>query len=521
MTADAAPQPLVLADTAVAIMCMPCQRTCGYFTPTADLVLADLTGREDCHPIHPFAAWCREPALRSRLAGRASRILVLFDDLAVTRSWMLPPNPPDLDDLWPDIHATATMLTAHTLCPVDVARFSEFLDRYAVRATFESLVAEYAHDFTAALSSPNSALKRAMEHELARRRRFAHETGKPTPVKALQERAARQLANYAAQGTLLRRWGIAAYLPWMSAEVELMTAREPAFWSNVLDFFYDQHPRVPTADDALGAIPDAHKELRTTLALYLRDLPATPGAIVPGLVTDVMAALSKLLTPGLLASGAREITALNRVLPGGSMNRQRVDALLSTSRQSDLSAWRREVTTKKLWCHLASRYDNHALDREYRRHHTVLKGLVACVPSGAGTALALTGSLTKAPDGMWHPYLSDIDVMPLHRHAADNAAVEGIRQAYDSAPKPPWLYLNTGAQVGVAGLVRDPYVSLFAADQITTLSAHEFAYLDRCTECVRFVGGDRDTYGIFVATVAAERHRRARTRPLIPTAGTG
>ncbi|WP_109505945.1 hypothetical protein [Nocardioides speluncae] len=496
-----------LGDAAVAIMCMPCRRSSGSFVPAADLVLAELSGNEGHHPVHWLAGWCRQPALRSRLRGQARHLVVLFDDLAVARSWMLPAVSPDLDALWPSILEATSRLFTGSVVPVRVMRFSDFLDRHAARSGFERLVATHTNGFLQALREPDGAFKRAMEHELARRRRFARETSQPADVAHLRQRAASQLANYAAQGTLLKQANVGAYVAWTDLEVELMAAADPAFADHVIDLRY---ARPPASDDRhlVEAIPDDYPELRETLALYLRDLPTTLGAIVPGLAADVTRALGKLLTPGLAAVGARELTALNHVLPGGAINRGLAAKLIGEALDPRVTGWRRETTIKKLWCQLASRYDDEVPARECQRHHQVVRDLVDRLPAGAGTALVLAGSLVDAPGGMWHPYLSDIDVMPLHHQPPNTATVEALAQAYAATRRPPWLYLNTGARAGVAGLTRDPSTTMFAVDQIHDLTAHEFGYLLGCAERTRFVGGDRAPYAAFLAKVHAEHHRR-------------
>lgn len=506
-----------ISGTAVAILCMPCRRIGGHFQPTNDLVLADLSGREDRHPIHALATRCHEPQLLNELHQRRTRnVLLLFDDLAVTRSWMLPANPPSLDELWPQIQQATKRLTAPARLPVEILRFSEFLERHNVRRRFDLLIARYAERFAAPSAGTDRAEKAAMEHELARRHRYAREAGTRAAVNGLRYRAAAQLANYAAQGALMHHTRVGAYIPWTTEEIDLMAIKEPTFRTNVIAAYYGHGPRNSRQAGSaaqLDRIPLQFGDLRSELALYLRDLPTTPGAVVSGLVDDITEALVKFLTPGLEASARREIVALNHVLPGGTINRLRVEALLGEVSQPGISLRTREVTIKKLLCHLASRYENDQVRSEYRRHRTALDSLIARIPAGAGIALGLTGSLTDAPVGMWHPYLSDVDAMPLCRAAPPPSLVDQIRHAYTSTPRPPWLYLNTGAQAGIGGLTRDPHTSLFTADQITSLSAREFAYLDGCTRRLRFIAGDRDAYRVYVRALSAERNRRLHESP--------
>jgi hypothetical protein len=489
-----------LHDAGVAILCMPCRLVGGYFVPSADLVLADLTGTEGPHPIYQLAAWARRPDVSAALAKQgASRLLVVFDDLAVARSWMLPPDPPNLAELWPTMVRDARTSLTDVGIPVEVTRFSDLLDRHQARSVFERTVREQVGRLTDTLAGPDSAAKRLMERELVRRRRFATSHRGSAGI-GIRERAAAQLGNYAAQGELMNWWSPAAYCAWTPDEVELMRLGDPGF--EPLNGFYGE---TRHAVGALAVIPDSHRELRETLALYVADLPRTPGAIVAGMADDVLGALGKLLTPGLSWAGVRELAALNKVLDGGQANRDRARRLLAAAADRGLPRWRQEETCKKLFCQLVSRYPDEVLADERDRHQAVIAALAARAPSSGEVALALTGSLTTAPGGCWHPYLSDIDVLPLRQRIPDADACARLDALYQGTPRPDWLYLNTGARAGVAGLTRDPRATLFVADQLAGLSAHEWWLLGRLVRPMRFVGGSRKVFDAFQASYLAER----------------
>jgi hypothetical protein len=501
----------VLAETAVAIMCMPCRRVGGHFVPTAELVLADLSGRQDPHPIHRLAERLRDRRLTNELSARdAHRVLIVFDDLAVSRSWMLPPDAPEVDTLWPNVAATAERVLDGCDRPTQVVRFSELLARNGAISAFDDLVDVHAARLHAGLSGPDGSAKQMMSNEIAHRRRFAAALGGHPPGD-VRELAALQLANYAAQGHLVAAWQVAAYIPWTREEISRMAIFTPGFASTVTQASYERVPTTkaaPTADPTAlvaAAIPADYQDLRSALPLYLRDLPATPGAVVPGVAADIVVAIGKLLKPGMSGAGARELAALNDVLAGGPVNRACVARLLAKIGGGDHLGWERDALPIKLFCHLASRYPDEALLEQAARNQRILAHLAARVPTAV--ALALTGSAAKAPEGLWHPYLSDIDVMPLRDHPPGADQAEEITAIYAQLPRPPWLYVNTGATTGYGGLTRDPTSTLFATSELGRLTAHEMAYLTGLTSRMRFLAGDQTIYDRYAEAVPARLRR--------------
>lgn len=500
----------VLAGAAVAIMCMPCRRAGGHFVPTAELVLADLSGRQDPHPVHRLAERLRDRRLTSELSARdAHRVLIVFDDLAVSRSWMLPPDAPEMDTLWPIVAAIANRVLGRCDRPTQVARFSELLARNGATRAFDDLVNVHAARFHTGLSGPDSPAKQMMSNEIAHRRRFAADLGGHPPGD-VRELAALQLANYSAQGHLIAAWQAAAYIPWTREEVTRMATFTPGFTSTVTQASYGRVPTTTADPTALveAAIPADYHDVRSALPLYLRDLPATPGAVVPGVATDIVMAIGKLLKPGLSRAGARELTALNDVLPGGPANRGHTARLLAEVGGGHTLGWERGVLPIKLFCHLASRYPDEALAEQAAQNQRILARLTGRVPTGV--ALALTGSAARAPAGLWHPYLSDIDVMPLRDHPPTPDQADAVAALYAQLPRPPWLYVNTGATTGYGGLTRDPTATLFATSQLERLTAHEMAYLTGLTSRMRFLAGDQTIYDRYAEAVSARPRRDDR-----------
>ncbi|GAA3762491.1 hypothetical protein GCM10022205_57910 [Spinactinospora alkalitolerans] len=425
---------------------------------------------------------------------------------------MLPDSAAPVESLWPEVRDSLERLLSKAK-DVDprVLRFSEVLG--AREREYEAEVAETVERFLTALSGPEGTVKTAMEKEIRRRRRFERETGRRDGEAALRRRAASQLANYAVQGRLMRRWNIAAYIPWTAEEIGLMSLLDEGFASMALSADYG---RVATPATPAAALPEGFGDLREELELYIADLPRTPGAVRPGLLLPVVEALSKILTPGTRRAGEREVRALNDVLAGGSVNRTRVRELLEAVGSRPMKpGWATEQTIKKLFCHLTARYGDEECVREYDRHREVVRELGDRLPAhvSSDVALALTGSLTQAPWGMWHPYLSDIDVMPLFTHPPSPRLLESVRRTYAAVARPDWVYLNEGARMGVAGMTRDPARSLFVADRLAHLEHHEFARLTRLVAPMRHVGGSPDVFGYFVRAHSGELEARTHEEP--------
>jgi hypothetical protein len=508
-----------LTGIAAVITCMPCERAGGYFVPCAELVLADLTGRRDPHPVL---------ALPRRLTTAspepsAPQVLVLFDDLDVCRNWILPPDPPALERLWPTVRSAT--LRARDTGPggprVDVALLSHWLDHRHARAVFEQAVRLDTARFLASLTrtttgrdmEPDAAAQLAaarhlMTDQLARRRRHSP-PGDRADDHEIRIRAARHLANYSVQGRMVAAASPATYITGGAEETEKMGVFCPAF---------TRLPTAPAAASAEGsgwelvaaAIPARFADLRGCLPLYLEDLPGTPGAVVPGLAADIVAAIGKVLTPGTAQTGAAEVRALNRILGGGVANRERaaglLDLLLSVIDNppdpAQPGADPAGEAARKLFGHLASRWEDDALATEHRSHLQALVHLTRAVGEGEVVALALTGSLTTAPGGWWHPYLSDIDVMPLRARRPSPEQIHRLHRIYEDVPRPAWVYLNTGACPGVAGTVTDPRTRLFVAEHLPDLTPPEQRLLGDLVGMSRLLAGDAGIYERFRAAVS-------------------
>ncbi|WP_157982376.1 hypothetical protein [Nocardiopsis sp. FIRDI 009] len=497
---------------AVAIVCVPCRRRHGFFVPSSELVLASLDGDEQRHPAFGLAELLRSDEFVAELRRReANELVVIVDDLAVARSWMLPPQAPSVAELWPALRPNLEALFAGGAIPCRVVLWSELLAEG--REAFEAEVTAAARRFQCAVARPGgSRIRAAMGEELRRRRRFERGTGRGHGENLIRERAAMQVANYAVQGRLMADWGVVAYVPWTEDEIRLMSLLEPGFPARVTPTGYGGRP---SRSDPLEAFPEGLTDLRTELRLYVADLPGTPGAVRPGLVAPLLDAVAALVTPGTRSGAVRRIKAFNRVLLGGALNRRRTEQLLDTARRTEpRPGWRLEQTVKKLFCHLTSRYTDEECRREHQRHTRTVQELAGRLPEHARTriALALTGSLPLAPEGMWHPYFSDIDVMPLFPSPPDAAVLEAVRSAYAATARPVWLHLNEGAREGVAGLTHDPVQGLFAADRLHTLNDDEFGKLSRLVAPMRHVGGSPRVFHEFVSAYTEQAAAREGNR---------
>lgn len=489
-----------LAGTAVTIMRFPCDRAGGCFVPTAELVQADLEGRRDPHPVL---------ALARRLARRppASRVLVLFDDVDVTRNWLLPPDPPLVSSLWPAARSAALAAFPDRL--VEVELLSRWLRARQALAVYEDAVTDDAAVFLTSMNGPKPALetragaaRQLMNLQIARWRRFA--AGGEEREHRL--RAARHLANYSVQGQMVVAASPTSYLLAGPEEADKMSVFTPG----MTGLASGPDGRLAEVELVDAAIPAEYGELRQVLPLYLADLPRIPCAVKPALAADIVAAIGKLLTPETASCGADEVRALNHAIGGGHLNRRRTAELLL-----ELLHLRHVETgigpgaepfgeaARKLFGHLAVRWQDSALTREHHRHLRTLDHLRDAVPDGEPVALVLTGSLTTAPGGWWHPFLSDIDVMPLRRCEPSPGQVERMKRIYENTPRRPWVYLDTGACPGVAGIDQDPQQRLFVAEHLPSLMAAELRLLGGLLDESRFLGGDRGIYDGFRAAFNA------------------
>lgn len=504
---------------AMAIVCVPCRRRGGHFVPTSELVLASLDGTEQRHPVFQLAELTRSPRTVRELRRRGvEEILVVVDDLAVSRSWMLPPGATAVADLWPELRSSLTAVLDGGPISCRVALWSRLTAGEG--CDYESEVAPLAHRCRVSAGPMDSALRRAFGGEIAKRRRFERTTGRGDGEEAMRRRAADQVANYAAQGKLLCEWGLGAYLAWTAEEIALMSAADPGFITLVSKDTYGA--ARPEGQEPWDAFPPDFSELREELRLYADDLRRTPGAVRPELASALLVAVAQLLVRGSQGSAARQIRAFNRVLSGGQLNRARAEELLEEALRVPLRpGWETEQTVKKLFCQLASRYTDAEADAEYARHMGIVHDLGQRLPAGARerVALALTGSLPLAPEGVWHPFLSDIDVMPLFSTPPSAGLLTAVRAAYAATPRPPWLYLNEGAKQGLAGLTHDPAQGLFVAYRLHTLTHTEYGKLSRLVAPMRHVGGSPAVYTDFVH--AHRRQRRARAQHTNEGAGVG
>lgn len=89
----------------------------------------------------------------------------------------------------------------------------------------------------------------------------------------------------------------------------------------------------------------------------------------------------------------------------------------------------------------------------------------------------LCGSLASDPyTSSWHPYFSDIDIVPL----CVSANVEEIRllkSAYKKVNVPKWIYFNYGGKKGIGGLLSDPLEFLYTTEGLRNATNNELLYL--------------------------------------------
>ncbi|WP_444962295.1 hypothetical protein [Nocardiopsis sp. M1B1] len=293
--------------------------------PTSELVLASLDGTEQRHPVFQLAELTRSPRTVSELRRRGvEEITVAVDDLAVSRSWMLPSGAATVADLWPGLRSSLTAILAEGPVPCRVVLWSQLVEEE--ECDYEAEVARVAVRCGESSTSDTDPLSMAFGAEIAKRRRFERATGRGDDEELMRRRAADQVANYAVQGQLLRGWGLGAYLAWTAEEIDLMATVESGFTASVLSDTYGAIPQG--RQEPWGVFPPEFGELREELRLYADDLGHTPGAVRPELISTLLVAVGQLLTRGTQGSAARQIRAFNSVLSGGRTNRARTEKLL-------------------------------------------------------------------------------------------------------------------------------------------------------------------------------------------------
>lgn len=130
----------------------------------------------------------------------------------------------------------------------------------------------------------------------------------------------------------------------------------------------------------------------------------------------------------------------------------------------------------KLLVHLISPYT----DKEYKKmkilHRDIaIKATCLLEDKFPKIAFVVSGSFPEKERWQWHPYYSDIDLLPL-QITPDVTAID-IRRAYKDIVAPNWLYVNCGGQKSVGGLFKDPVEHMYVISELKKLTNSEKEYL--------------------------------------------
>lgn len=137
----------------------------------------------------------------------------------------------------------------------------------------------------------------------------------------------------------------------------------------------------------------------------------------------------------------------------------------------------------KLINHLNCPYTDDEFTREAMRHqdlaHEVGIDMLKKIPF---QSVVIAGSLSNIKSSLWHPFLSDIDLVLLRRGEDLPISLSDIHAEYakyTNPPRTPWIYINYGGQIGIDGLHRDPYEAMFALEALPQLTEQEASYRAR------------------------------------------
>lgn len=130
----------------------------------------------------------------------------------------------------------------------------------------------------------------------------------------------------------------------------------------------------------------------------------------------------------------------------------------------------------KLITHIISFYS----DEEYhfeKDTHTKIAGEFSIVLSKIHPRISVisVGSVFKDENSMWHPFYSDIDIVPLQHEKKVSAAK--IRKAFKAFATPVWLRINYGGQKGIGKLRKDPLDEMYVTEKLYKLNNIEIKYL--------------------------------------------
>jgi len=94
--------------------------------------------------------------------------------------------------------------------------------------------------------------------------------------------------------------------------------------------------------------------------------------------------------------------------------------------------------------------------------------------------VVLGGSLINPASNLWHPFFSDIDIIPIRKSIEDDFPTESLLEWYKSIhPIGGFIYINYGAQTGIADILREPLDNLFVVNNVKELTQSENRHVRR------------------------------------------
>jgi len=229
-----------LGITAVAIVCVPAELRDRHFMPAASLINTSLGGVQEPHPITQLA---------TLFVNLKRSFLIIVDDLAVSRSWMLPDVSSALieESIDRGVQILTSYAATHGACRVQ--RLTDFLQTQGAVDLYENRLIELAatiqenlaHVECEQTSCEQCQMRALYVRDIARRKAFFQRQGIRRRLIRREYRvsihrlAALQLANYAVQGELLDDLQLPTYVAQSLEEVLMMSiSRHDPSWQTSL-----------------------------------------------------------------------------------------------------------------------------------------------------------------------------------------------------------------------------------------------------------------------------------------------
>jgi hypothetical protein len=240
--------------------------------------------------------------------------------------------------------------------------------------------------------------------------------------------------------------------------------------------------------------------IKPTLSLYLYDVNLIPKS---NIINDLQKIKELVLISFDVLVSDDFVNAEQKIRRIGSkrenINKKNINHILKKIGLVRKNKWHESVIHReyyvehliiKLITHLISPYTNEDYKKIRKQHiFWAQKFSDIFISSYSNVGLILVGSLLDENSYTWHPFYSDVDIIPLQKEK--NIDYTEIQNKFNTFDKPKWLYINYGGKKGIGGLKDDPLKSMYVTNEVPLLSDVEVNYLyDLFNNGYRFLGGD-------------------------------